>query len=177
VADTGGRLPTRSGPRWLMLLVAGLAICLISALIVNPTIPGPVGPERNAATLMLGWVNEERIANDLAPLVQADDIARVAEAWSAEMAAMAIMEHNPSFGDQLCCWELVTENVAYGEAYRVWLPGDPVERLTRELHEGLLDSPGHRANLLDSEVDQIGIGVHLDAEGTVWITQNFRRSR
>lgn len=177
MTDTGGPLATEPGSRWLTLLVVGLAVCLMYALIVNPSTPGPVGPERHAAAMMLGWVNEERIVNGLAPLAHADDIAAVAEAWSAEMAAMATMEHNPSFGDQLCCWELVTENVAYGEAYRVWLPGDPVERLTLELHEGLLDSPGHRANLLDPKVDQIGIGVHLDAEGTVWITQNFRRSR
>lgn len=177
MTDTDGPLATDHGSRWLALLVAGLAVCLLYALLMSPGTPGPVGAHRDAATWMLGWVNEERALNDLPPLAHADDIARVAEAWSEEMAAMTSMEHNPAFGDQLCCWELVTENVAYGEAYRVWLPGDPVERLTRELHEGLLGSPGHRANLLDPSVDQIGIGVHLDAEGTMWITQNFRRSR
>lgn len=177
MADIDGPLATDHGSRWLALLVSGLAVCLLYALLMSPTTPGPVGPHHEAAASMLGWVNEERALNDLPPLAHADDIARVAEAWSAEMAAMASMEHNPAFGDQLCCWELVTENVAYGEAYRVWLPGDPVERLTRELHEGLLGSPGHRANLLDASVDQVGIGVHLDAEGTMWITQNFRRSR
>ncbi len=177
MADTDERRATDRGSRWLAVLVAGLALCLVFALVMNPTTPGPVGPNRSAAATMLGWINEERLANDLTPLMPAEDIARVAETWSAEMAATATMEHNPAFGDQLCCWELVTENVAYGEAYRVWLPGDPVERLTLELHEGLLASPGHRANLLDPNVDQLGIGVHLDPEGTMWITQNFRRSR
>lgn len=177
MADPGARTATERTSRWLERLVAGLAVCLVYALLMNPAPPGPVGAHRDAAATMHRWVNEERAVHDLPPLAPADDIAAVAEAWSAEMAAMVTMEHNPSFGDQLCCWEVVTENVAYGEAYRVWLPGDPVERLTRELHEGLLSSPGHRANLLDPAVDQLGIGIHLDAEGTMWITQNFRRSR
>jgi uncharacterized protein YkwD len=177
VADTDGRATAGTEARWLYWLVAGLAVCLVYALLMNPSRPGPVGPDRDAAATMLGWVNDERAVHELPPLAPATDIAEVAEAWSATMAAMVTMEHNPSFGEQLCCWETVTENVAYAQAYRVWLPGDPVERLTRELHEGLLASPGHRANLLDPNVDQIGIGVHLDAEGTMWITQNFRRSR
>jgi uncharacterized protein YkwD len=177
VAATDREVATERSTRWLLWLVTGLAVCLVYALVLNPATPGPVGANRDAASLMLTWVNEERAVHDLAPLVHADDIARVAEAWSAEMAATVTMEHNPSYGEQLCCWELVTENVAFGEAYQVWMPGDPVERLTRELHEGLLSSPGHRANLLDASVDQIGIGVHLDAQGTMWITQNFRRSR
>jgi uncharacterized protein YkwD len=175
--DAMGTTATEPSSRWLYWLVTGLAFCLLYALLVNPATPGPVGAHRDAAALMLTWVNEERLGADLGPLESADDIAIVAEAWSAEMASMVTMEHNPSFGDQLCCWETVTENVAYGQAYRVWLPGDPIERMTRELHEGLLASPGHRANLLDPSVDQIGIGIHLDAEGTMWITQNFRRSR
>jgi uncharacterized protein YkwD len=162
--------------RWLGWLVAGLGICLVWALLTNPPTPGPVGAHREAAALMLTWIDDERARHDLAPLAPAPDIALVAETWSAAMAAEVEMEHNPAFGDQLCCWEYVTENVAYGQAYRVWLPGDPIERLTRELHEGLLSSPGHRKNLLDPGVDQIGIGVHIDAQGTMWITQNFRRN-
>lgn len=163
--------------RWLSWFVAGLALCLVWALLANPPTPGPEGHHRDAAAVMLGWVNDERQRHELATLAPAEDVALVAERWSATMADRRLMEHNPQFGEQVCCWSTVTENVAYGEAYGVWMPGDPIERVLRELHEGLLASPGHRANLLDPEVDQIGIGVHLDGDGTMWITQNFRRFR
>lgn len=162
---------------WLGLAVAGLGLCLVLAILVTPPTPGPVGAHRDVAATMHTWIDEERALHDLPPLAPAEDIARVAERWSARMAEMRSMEHNPTFGDELCCWEFATENVAYGEAYAVRLPGDAIERVTRELHEGLLASPGHRKNLLDPTVDQLGIGVHVDPEGTVWITQNFRRHR
>lgn len=175
MADEVRELTAEPSTRWLTWLVGGLAVCLVWALIFSPGSPGPVGADRAAAARMLSWIDEERARHDLPPLAATEDMTAVAEAWSATMAEMHSMEHNPRFGEQLCCWAVATENVAYGEAYRVRLPGDPVERVTRELHEELLASPGHRANLLDPDVDQIGIGIHLDAAGTVWITQNFRR--
>jgi hypothetical protein len=41
--------------------------------------------------------------------------------------------------------------------------------------KGLMNSPGHRKNLLDPEVTLVGIGVFRDAEGQLYITQNFLR--
>jgi uncharacterized protein YkwD len=161
--------------RALRLLVTGLAVAVGLTLLVTQAGPSTVGPDRDAAAMMLSLVNEERAANGLAPLTNAPDVAAVAEDWSAAMAVNGELEHNPSFADEICCWSVVTENVAWSEPHRVWLPGDPVERVTRELHDGLLSSPGHRANLLDAQVDQIGIGVHVDPAGNVWVTQNFRR--
>jgi uncharacterized protein YkwD len=35
----------------------------------------------------------------------------------------------------------------------------------REIHAGLLDSPGHRANILNRNVTHVGIGVVSEAEG------------
>jgi uncharacterized protein YkwD len=157
------------------MLVAGLVVAVGLTLLVTQAGPSTVGADREAAAMMLALVNEERAAHSLAPLAVASDVTAVAEDWSAAMAASGELEHNPRFAEDICCWSIVTENVAWSEPHRVWLPGDPVERVTRELHDGLLSSPGHRANLLDAQVDQIGIGVHVDPTGSVWVTQNFRR--
>lgn len=92
------------------------------------------------------------------------------------MAASRDMRHNPDFANEICCWRVTTENVAWSEPHRLWRPGDPVLRITDELHEALMGSPGHRANVLDDGVNEVGIGVYVDAEGNVWITQNFRGS-
>lgn len=161
--------------RLLGYLVAGVGVLLLLGLATTQAGPSTVGPDRAAAAHMLERVNEARAEHDLPPLQPADDLARVAERWSARMAQDRHMRHNPSYGDQMCCWTVATENVAWSEPHRVWRPGDPVVRITDELHEALLQSPGHRANLLDDDVDQIGIGIHVDDDGNVWITQNFRR--
>lgn len=161
--------------RVLAYLVGGFSAVLVALLLTIQAAPSQVGADRDAAAYMLDQVNEIRIEEGLQPLRRADDVAEVAERWSATMAADQHMRHNPSFADEICCWRLTTENVAWSEPHRIWRPGDPVERITDELHVALLNSPGHRANLLDPQVDEIGIGIHVDAGGSVWITQNFRR--
>jgi uncharacterized protein YkwD len=166
--DTTGRV--------LSMATVGLATVLVVALLLGNAAPPGQGPDRDAAATMVQLVNEARAEHDLAPLVSAVDVALVAEAWSAAMAEVGELEHNPSFAEQICCWASVAENVAWSEPHRVWRPGNRVDRVVLELHEALLDSPGHRANLLDPGVDQIGIGVHVHTDGSIWITQNFRRA-
>lgn len=164
--------------RPLVLLVVGLAAALLLGLAVSTAAPSTRGADLRAATLMVDLVNADRVAHGLAPLRPAEDVEAVAQAWSARMAEEVGLEHNPGLAEQLCCWSHVTENVAWSQPYRLWRPGDPVERLTRELQAALLTSPSHRENLLDPAVDEVGIGVHVDRDGAVWITQNFRaRSR
>jgi uncharacterized protein YkwD len=165
----------RTTDRVLTVAVAGLALALLLALAVARSGPTTTGPHRAAAAAMVDLVNDERARHDLPPFASADDVARVAELWSAEMAATHAMEHNPDHPAQICCWSAVAENVAYAQPHRIWRPGDATLALTAELHEGLLGSPSHRANLLSAELDEIGIGVHVHTDGSVWITQNFRR--
>ena len=167
--------PRSGGDRWLVWLVVGLATALVLALGVTNAAASHRGADESAATLMLELVNDARAEQDLPALQPADDMTAVAESWSAAMAKQEALEHNPEYTGQICCWTTISENVAYSEAHRFWRPGDPIDRITGELHERLLASPGHRMNLLDPAVDQIGIGVHVGDDGSVWITQNFRR--
>lgn len=165
---------TERALRWL---VAGLAVAVVLALLVTQAGPAAAGRDRDAAALMHQLVDEARAAQGLGPLVPADDLSTVAHAWSERMAATREFEHNPDAGAQVCCWSAVAENIAWSDPPRWWQPGDPVERITHQLHQALLASPGHRANLLNPELDQLGIGIHVDRDGSVWITQLFRAYR
>ena len=146
------------------------------AFAFTPAGPDTVGRDDAAADAMLLMVNDSRAEHDLPPLAPADDVADVAAAWSAAMADAGELEHNPDFPEQICCWRQVTENVAWSEPPRTRLGGDPVATTVAELHEALLDSPGHRVNILDPQATEVGIGVHVERDGNVWITQNFRAS-
>jgi uncharacterized protein YkwD len=162
--------------RALRGLVVGLAAAVVLALLVTQAGPAEAGRADAAARMMHALVDGARTEQGLAPLAHAEDLADVAHAWSVTMATTRVFEHNPDAGAQVCCWTAVAENIAWSDPPRLWRPGDPVELVTFELHEALLDSPGHRANILDPSVDQLGIGVHVDRDGSVWITQLFRRS-
>ena len=162
--------------RLLSLVVAGLLAVTVTAFVLTPASPAMQGRDDAAAAAMLEMVNEERARHDLAALAPASDVADVAADWSAAMAATGEFDHNPDHAEQICCWASVAENVAWAEAPRTRLGGDPVLQVVEELHHELLHSPGHRANLLSPGLDEIGIGVHVETDGSVWITQNFRAS-
>jgi uncharacterized protein YkwD len=162
--------------RALSILVTGLATAVLLVVALSPAAPSTVGRDHEAADAMVMLVNDARAAEGLPPLRPAPDVADVAADWSATMAETRDMEHNPDFPDQICCWDQVTENVAWSEPPRTRFAGDPVATTVQELHEALLASPGHRVNILDDLATEIGIGIHVERDGSVWITQNFRAS-
>lgn len=47
------------------------------------------------------------------------------------------------------------------------------EELARAAVSGWMNSPGHRANILESDYDREGIGVSVDITNAVYVTQNF----
>jgi uncharacterized protein YkwD len=117
-------------------------------------------------------VNAERRRVKLPVLVRDDRLAEVARAHSRQMAAERVVAHViPSTGDAAARmkaaglrWGRLAENV--GGATR-----------SAEIHEGLMGSPGHRANIVDPKLARLGIGVvrGLAAEGVaIWyVTQVF----
>jgi uncharacterized protein YkwD len=162
--------------RTLSILVTGLATAVVLAFTFTPASPDTIGRDDAAAAAMVTMVNDVRAREGLAPLTHAADVADVAATWSETMAETGDFDHNPDFPDQICCWTQVTENVAWSDPPVSRLAGDPVATTVEELHEALLDSPGHRVNILDEAATEIGIGVHVERDGSVWVTQNFRAS-
>ncbi len=118
-------------------------------------------------------LNASRRAQGRAPLTRDAAIDRVAAAHSRDMVASGFIGHaSPTTGSPAERVEraglrsgLVLENI--GRAYGA-----------RALHDGLLESPGHRATLLNPDVTHVGLGVVADAEGgrTAWVaTEVFLR--
>ena len=42
-------------------------------------------------------------------------------------------------------------------------------------HQALMNSPGHRANILEPRFAKIGVGIYRDAKGQFWVTEMFLR--
>jgi len=59
-------------------------------------------------------------------------------------------------------FSLIEENVAVGPS-------------TEVIHDGWMHSPGHRTNLLNPEVDHVGIAV-IAARGTLWAVADYTRA-
>ena len=89
------------------------------------------------------------------------DLTSVARGWAQRMAAGASLRHNPSLAGQVTGWRFVGENVGVG--YDVG-----------GLHRAFMNSPAHRANVLDSDFTQVGIGVAYGG-GRLWVAEVFSK--
>lgn len=125
-----------------------------------------VGYER----LMMDYTNVFRAYNGLAPNKWDDTVALTARLHSEDMAVRNFFGHatpepnSTTHGDRLkaqgVSFTLAAENLAAGHT----------DALTA--HMDLLNSPGHRANML-RDTKEIGVGIHFGGSYTVYYTELF----
>lgn len=119
------------------------------------------GDARAVQTSLLRLLNESRRQAGLEPLELHEGLGTVARAHSTEMVERDYVGHtSPTTGtaaDRVSragyTSGLVLENIGRGYG-------------AQEIHRGLLESPGHRANILNPDVTHVGIGVVGEPEGT-----------
>lgn len=129
-----------------------------------PSAPTLVEPGRDKAVtadeaekIIFDLVNEARKKAGLSPLLPLPSAQKVARAYSEEMRSTGKVGHISEISgkpeDRLkkggVKSPLILENVA-----RSYSPEDA--------HAGLMDSPGHRANVLNPKVTHLGVGVAVD---------------
>lgn len=124
-------------------------------------------PELEAEMLRL--VNQERIANGLAPLEADSEMTEVARKHSADMFARGYFAHNTP--ENRSPFDRMREsNVRFRTAGEN-LALAPTLQMA---HTGLMNSPGHRANILRPQFGRVGIGVLDGGRRGLMVTQNFR---
>ena len=146
-----------------------------TSLTVDPSLEeGPVTTTEDAEKKLLGLVNRDRMAAGLSALQWDEGVARVARGHSEEMRRTKNVAHiSPTTGsaaDRVRAAKIKTavvlENVA--RAYGVG-----------EAHQGLMNSPGHRANVMSATATNLGIGAVFGEEVSgrreIFITQVFTR--
>lgn len=150
--------------RWVPLLLIVLVATLCGPLPVQAA-PPYAGQEQRFIELM----NSARTSRGLSRLAASPEVAEVARRWSRRMAADDRLRHNPRVGGQIpITWKRWGENVGYASN-----GGDESLRtVTRRLHRGFMASTGHRENIL-GRFNQVGIGVAVDDDGTMWATMVF----
>jgi uncharacterized protein YkwD len=112
---------------------------------------------------VLNLVNAERAAAGLPPLTAQACPDRFAEPWSPQMAAQGRLSHQ-SLSPILsrCGGQTAAENVGMNSSQ------SPASMVA-----AFMDSPPHRANILNPAYTRIGVGAYRDARGVWWVTQDF----
>ncbi len=122
---------------------------------------------------VVALTNVERARHGLRALAVDPRLAQAADAHSADMARRGFFAHESPDGRQV--WDRA---VAAGYAYRKVAENIAAGQPTAaEVVHGWMESPGHRANILDPVLTQIGVGRADGGPYGVYWTQVFGTPR
>ncbi|HKV34372.1 MAG TPA: CvpA family protein [Pyrinomonadaceae bacterium] len=126
-------------------------------------------PRPDLEKQMLDLVNQERVANGLRPLAPDPELTEVARRHSADMFARGYFAHDTPEG--LSPFDRMHQaNVQFLTAGEN-LALAPTLSLA---HTGLMNSPGHRANILRPQFGRLGIGIMDGGMRGLMVSQEFR---
>jgi uncharacterized YkwD family protein/spore coat assembly protein SafA len=114
-------------------------------------------------------VNAERAKAGLKPLKENWELSRVAEFKSADMRDKKYFDHNsPTYGSPFTMiknfgisYKTAGENIAAGQ------------KTPEEVMKSWMNSPGHKANILNAGYTQIGVGYVTGGSYSTYWTQQF----
>jgi uncharacterized protein YkwD len=113
--------------------------------------------------------NAARVVHGLAPLSWDEHVKETARDHSSDMALNKYFNHTNLEGqspfdrmeEDNITFRAAGENLAAGQLSSIFA------------HEGLMNSLGHRENILQTEFESLGVGVAFDSESRPYFTENF----
>lgn len=133
----------------------------------SATAPVTVSARAAAEAEVLKLVNQERAKVGCSALSANSTLSQLAENFSDAMAALGFFDHTDPSGAtpwnraaKLGISDLGGENIARGQADAA------------AVMDAWMNSPGHRANILNCNFKTLGVGVHFGTGGPWW-TQDF----
>jgi uncharacterized protein YkwD len=128
-----------------------------------------VRPRPDLEAQMLELVNQERAAAGLEPLAPDPELTEVARAHSADMFARGYFAHVSPDGQ-----DPFDRMTRAGVTFRTAGENLALAPTVRVAHTGLMNSPGHRANILRPAFGRLGIGIVDGGYRGLMVSQEFR---
>ena len=138
-------------------------------------LPQPAQPARQSQSdvaLMFQLVNKARAAEKLPPYQLDEEVAKVAMTKAKDMAEKHYFDHkSPTYG-----WP---EDMLDRFGIACAASGENIASYTtvRAAHDALMKSPGHRANIMSTQFDRIGIGTAHGSKRQLLFVQIFVKRR
>ncbi len=135
--------------------------------------PGEAAPPADASDrgALLAMVQALRLSEQLRPFTPDPALDALATTHTRKMQETHVVAHDVGDGDPVRRFDAAGlsaresgENVAHAGSIAL-------------AHRALYASPSHRANLLSSSFDRIGIAVARDRDGSVWVTEELTGGR
>ena len=160
---TGAKIPSAA-----LRCIAALVVVALLAPTAAQSAPATVVLGRtcwdyNATELLLArLLNRKRTTRDIAKLRLDKHLSRVSRKHTSEMISADAFEHTPiaTLAERVTNWIELGENI-----------GRSTEKLRHVIRQ-MMDSPVHRANILNPTFTYIGVGTKRSG-GMVWATITF----
>ncbi len=118
---------------------------------------------------VLALVNQQRAANGLKALSMDSALTKTATLKSQDMAKLGYFDHtSPTYGSPFdmmkqfgITYRAAGENIAMGQTS------------PQQVMQDWMNSPGHRANILNSSFTKLGVGIAQNSSGQYYWTQQF----
>lgn len=124
------------------------------------TAPSQAGFDAGFESSFFSSINSLRASKGLATLTRNGSLDAEARAWSQTMAGAGLLSHS-DLGRFIPPWSAVAENVGNGPS-------------VSSIFAALSASSGHLANMT-GDYTNVGIGVWVDSQGTLWTTHIFTK--
>lgn len=132
---------------------------LIAGLVVAAPAERSVAADAGAEGQFIALTNQVRANNGLAPLEYHDNLTAKARGWAQTMANSGGIFHSNLSDGITVNWYRLGENVGRGPS-------------VESIHNALVASPGHYANLVDPGFRYIGVGV-VNHNGVIYVSEVF----
>nr|BBH94990.1 hypothetical protein KTA_31890 [Thermogemmatispora argillosa] len=142
------------------------------------TPPAETSQESQLRQQLFALINRDRASQGLPAYTLDGTLSAGARLHSWNMAHCGLSHACP--GEAAPCdrvsaegitWNVCGENVGYASASPDAWSG--VQLIERSMLNEQPPNDGHRRNLLSSAFHRIGIGIYLDSQGYVWVTEDF----
>lgn len=173
--------PQTMTPARIALIAAALLLCTLAALLPSPTASAHRPPTRTTTTsppppdgtaaadaavaALLAATNNARADHGLPPLATNPCLTAAATQWATILGPSGSLDHRSERGldlgtevDRFCpgTWAVIGENLGRGPD-------------TTAIHNAFMNSPTHRANVLDPAYTHIGIAAQLNPDHTIGV--------
>lgn len=159
-------------------LLSGAAVQLVVVAIIAIPVAAQETVSQDLRALALKLVNEERTSRQLEPLILDPILNKAAQSHAEDMLRRSYYSHyspeGKSVGDRFKAaggdrWLLTAENIARCEGCKPPI----IEDYVRQMQEGWMNSPGHRANILRKGLTAFGYGLVIGQDNKLYAVQNF----
>jgi uncharacterized protein YkwD len=141
----------------------------------TPGLTGGTAPAGSLVAQELALVNADRRAAGLPALAESAALDRIATARAQDMVVNGYFGHYRPGHSTLAVLELLRANGVpfswYGENI-IWESGQPAASVASHFNTWWMNSPEHRANILNTHYRHIGIGVAVSGS-RVYMVEDF----